>query len=51
MTQITSSGIISGIDVNNIVSQLVAAERAPADQRFARQEFDVNTELSALGGL
>ncbi len=51
MPQITTSGIISGIDVNNIVSQLVAAERAPADQRYARQEFDVNTELSAIGGL
>ena len=51
MPQITTSGIVSGIDVNSLVGQLVAAERAPSDQRFERQEFDVQTELSAIGAL
>ncbi len=51
MPQITTSGIVSGIDVNSLVSDLVAAERAPSDQRFERQEFDVQTELSSIGAL
>ena len=51
MPQITTSGIVSGIDVNNLVGQLVAAERAPSDLRFDRQEFGVQAELSAIGAL
>jgi len=51
MPQITTSGIISGIDVNGLVEQLVAAERAPADERFQRQEFEVQTQLSSIGSL
>lgn len=39
----------SGLDVNSLVSQLVAAERAPLVQRFSRVESEINTQLSAFG--
>ncbi len=39
----------SGLDVNSLVSQLVAAERAPLQQRFSRVESQINTQLTALG--
>lgn len=39
----------SGLDVNSLVSQLVAAERAPLVQRFSRVESQINTQLSAFG--
>lgn len=39
----------SGLDVNSLVSQLVAAERAPIQQRFSRVESQINTQLSAFG--
>ncbi len=35
MATITSSGIGSGLDVNSLVTQLVAADRAPEDSRLA----------------
>lgn len=42
-----SSG--SGLDVNSLVSQLMAAERAPMQQRISRVESEIATKLSALG--
>ncbi|NDD74684.1 MAG: hypothetical protein EBZ40_06875 [Gammaproteobacteria bacterium] len=45
------SGIGSGLDVNGLVTQLVAAERAPADQRITRQKSTMATTLSALATL
>jgi flagellar hook-associated protein 2 len=51
MASITSPGIGSGLDIAGIVQQLVAAERAPAESRIARQEAQAQAELSALGTL
>ena len=51
MTGITASGVGSGLDVNSIVSQLVAAERAPADGRLDRSSRQVNAQISAIGSL
>lgn len=51
MASIISSGIGSGIDIGGIVQQLVAAEGAPAEERFARQEARVQAKLSAYGTL
>ncbi|RPE80873.1 flagellar filament capping protein FliD [Vulcaniibacterium tengchongense] len=41
----------SGLDIPSLVQQLVAAERAPAENRIARAESRTKTELSALGSL
>lgn len=46
-----SPGLGSGLDVNSLVTQLVAAERAPAQQRLTRAESGIDTKLSALGAL
>lgn len=51
MASISSAGIGSGLDVNGLVSQLVAAERAPTDQRFARVESTTKAQISAFGAL
>ena len=51
MPTIQSPGIGSGLDINSIVSQLVAAERAPLEQRILRQEARITTQISALGTL
>lgn len=49
MAAITSAGVGSGLDVASIVSQLVAAERGPADQRLSIATTKANTTISALG--
>ncbi len=41
----------SGLDVNSLVSQLVAAERAPLDQRIRTRETAITTKLSAFSTL
>jgi flagellar hook-associated protein 2 len=51
MPVIQSPGISSGIDINGLVAQLVAAERAPAEQRLNRQQAKVDARVSALGQL
>jgi flagellar hook-associated protein 2 len=51
MAGLQSSGVGSGIDINSLVSQLVAAERAPAEQRIQRATSKVTTQLTALGTL
>lgn len=48
---ITASGIGSGLDVDSLVSQLVASERAPADNRLNRSEALLQAKLSAFGSL
>lgn len=42
-------GIGSGLDITGMVTQLVAAERAPADARLNRIASGANFKLSALG--
>lgn len=45
---LTATGIGSGIDIESLVTQLVAAERAPAEDRIDRQETTLSSELSSL---
>jgi len=49
MGSLSSPGIGSGLNVNQLVSQLVAAERAPQDRRIARIEADTRADLAAFG--
>jgi flagellar hook-associated protein 2 len=51
MASLTTSGVGSGLDVNSLVSQLVAAERAPYDARNTRTESKLTTQITALGQL
>jgi flagellar hook-associated protein 2 len=46
---ITVSGIGSGLDIESLVTQLVAAERQPTETRLLRQEATLTAELSAFG--
>jgi flagellar hook-associated protein 2 len=48
---LTLSGAGSGIDINGLVQQLVAAERMPADQRLKRIENETRAQISAIGSL
>jgi flagellar hook-associated protein 2 len=48
---IQSLGIGSGLDVQSLVSKLVAADRAPADARLTRQAQDIASGVSSLGSL
>ena len=49
MASFSSPGIGSGLDVAGIVSQLVAAERAPTQTRLDQREAQALAKLSALG--
>jgi flagellar hook-associated protein 2 len=53
MATSSSNGVVGGsvLDVQSLVSQLVAAERAPYDTRVARETQKVTTQISALGAL
>lgn len=48
---ITAGGIGSGIDVNGLVQQLVAAEGQPTSQRLDGKEANIQADLSAFGSL
>lgn len=48
---ISSPGVGSGLDVNLLVSQLVAAERAPGELRLQRFEAATKAQISAFGAL
>lgn len=48
---LSSSGLGSGLDVNGLVGQLVAAERQPALLRIDRKEVEFQATFSALGSL
>lgn len=51
MPTVSSPGLGSGLDVNTIISALVAAETQPAELRLAQKEFDTQAKISAVGGL
>ena len=51
MPSITSSGIGSGLDVQGLVQQLVAAERGPQQSLLDRQTTVANARISAFGQL
>ncbi len=46
---ITSTGVGSGLDVNALVTQLMSAERAPAETRLSGVEKDTRAQISAFG--
>lgn len=46
---ITATGLGSGLDINGLVSQLVAAERAGSDLTLDRQNAKLSSKFSALG--
>jgi len=48
---VSAPGIGSGLDINGLVDQLVAAERQPVANRINLAEVRTNSELSALGKL
>ena len=48
---ITATGVGSGLDIDGLVTQLMAAERAPMDRRLLRRESDITSDISALGSL
>lgn len=49
MGSIQAPGVGSSLDINSIVTQLIEAERKPAEARFASQEALVQARLSTLG--
>lgn len=51
MANISSLGIGSGLDINSLVSELVAAERSTKDSRLARTDARLTTEFTALATL
>ena len=51
MATISSSGIGSGLNVSELVGQLVAAERAPADKRLSAIETTTKAQISAFGSI
>jgi flagellar hook-associated protein 2 len=51
MATISSAGVGSGLDINSLVTQLVAAERAPKDSRLTRADAMLTTEFTALATL
>ncbi|KAF0815038.1 B-type flagellar hook-associated protein 2 [Andreprevotia sp. IGB-42] len=50
MTAITSAGIGSGLDIEGIITQLMAVEKAPLN-KLATQSKNDQTKISALGSL
>jgi flagellar hook-associated protein 2 len=49
MSSIQSPGIGSGLDINSIVTQLVAAEQTPVKKRLDNEETLAQARLSSLG--
>lgn len=49
MPPISVLGVGSGLDLSNLVTQLVAAEGQPATNRLNRREAGLQAELSAIG--
>lgn len=51
MPTITASGSGSGLDIEGIIEKLTAAERAPSDARFNKQETRIQGSLTAYNTL
>ncbi len=49
MASLTASGIGSGLDINSLLEQIVAAERAPTENRLNLKEAQIQAKLSAYG--
>src|SRR5262245_52963616 len=50
MTAVTFAGLSSGLDTTSLISQLVAAERAPANA-IASHQSDISAQKSIVGSL
>jgi flagellar hook-associated protein 2 len=48
---LSASGIGSGLDINSLVSQLVAADRAGPDAQISRRKTDATTQISGLAAV
>ena len=46
---IQSLGVGSGLDLDSLVQQLLAAERQPKDERLNEKEERIEAEISGLG--
>lgn len=46
---LTATGLGSGLDIESLVTQLMAAERAPLEARLLRQETEVTGLISGMG--
>ncbi|HMM66634.1 MAG TPA: flagellar filament capping protein FliD [Dokdonella sp.] len=51
MAGLSAAGLGSGLDITSLVSQLVAAERAPQQTTIDTQRSKITTQVSALGAL
>lgn len=51
MATLTSAGVGSGLNVEGIVSQLIAAERQPADNRLNALDSTTKAQISAFGSI
>ncbi|CAA9892322.1 Flagellar hook-associated protein 2 [Candidatus Methylobacter favarea] len=51
MAAITSAGVGSGIDIEGLITKLVAAEGQPATKRLDTKEAGLQADLSALGSV
>ena len=48
---IQATGLGSGLDIEGLVTQLVAAERSPIESRIFKRERSLTSDISALGSL
>ncbi|BAX52271.1 flagellar capping protein [Photobacterium damselae subsp. piscicida] len=44
---LSAAGMASGLDIAGMTQQLVAAERAPKEERIKKQQTQINVSLSA----
>jgi flagellar hook-associated protein 2 len=51
MAGLSSPGLGSGLDINSLVTQLVAAEKATPQKQITREQTSTVTTISALGNL
>lgn len=46
-----ATGVGSGLDIEGLIGQLMAAERIPVEQRLIKRETKITEDISALGSL
>lgn len=51
MATLSSAGLGSGLDVDGIVTKLVAAERGPKQNQITKAQTDIATKITAMGSL
>ena len=51
MASISSVGVGSGVLNNDLIDQLIEAERAPTDNRLDVEKVDLETKISELGNI